>query len=117
MSATPKDPTEAVPPVAPDRPYVDGSAKSPDELRAEVRELADERRDSAEQLRVEELRAEVGATIGELAARFDVPARVRARKDRAVDEVRGRPGAVGGAAAAVVAFVALLVALRRRRRR
>ncbi len=112
MSATPKDPTEAVPPVVPDRPYVDGSAKSPDELRTEARELADERRDH-----IEELRAEVGATVGELAARLDVPARVRARKDRTVDEVRERPGAVGGAAAAAVALVLLLVVLRRRRGR
>jgi len=120
---------EAVP-VAPDRPVVDGRTMSPEELREEVEELRDER-----VVHIEELRAELGDTVEELALRFDVPARVQARKDETVaaalqqvDQlyrlvtdkvaevrrfVRERPGAAAGAATALL----LLIVLRRRRRK
>src|SRR3954470_14354369 len=66
-------------PVAPDRPVVDGRTMSPEELREEVEELRDER-----VVHIEELRAELGDTVEELASRFDVSARVQARKDETV---------------------------------
>jgi MYXO-CTERM domain-containing protein len=117
-------------PVAADRPVVDGRAMSPEELREEVEELRDER-----VVHIEALRAELGDTVEELASRFDVPARVQARKEEAVaaalqqvDElyrlvtdkvtevrrfVREKPGAAAGVAAALL----LLIVLRRRRRK
>jgi hypothetical protein len=125
-----ESPTTA--PVAPDRPVVDGTAKTPDEIRAEIAELSDERLQH-----VEEVREELAESIEEIAARLDVPARVQARKDATVAEirtrgneviasaqqqldralrivggiVRGRPGVV-----AVAAGVVLLIVLSRRRR-
>ena len=103
-------------PVDPDRPVVD--ARSPQERRAAV----------------EELRADLGATVSELAQRVDVPARVQARREEltaqardgvdrarsAVDRhaprvVRERPGAV--TAAAVAAVLAVVVVSRVRARR
>jgi MYXO-CTERM domain-containing protein len=117
-------------PVAPDRPVVDGRTLSPEELREEVEELRDER-----VVHIEELRAELGDTVEELASRFDVPARVQARKEETVaaalqqvDQlyrlvtdkvaevrrfVQEKPGAAAGAAAALL----LLIVLRRRRRK
>jgi ElaB/YqjD/DUF883 family membrane-anchored ribosome-binding protein len=77
--------TPDVPPLAPDRPVVDGTEKSSEEIRAEVDQLA-----ADEQRRVDELRAEVGDTVGELAARFDVPARARAKRDETVAKVQAR---------------------------
>jgi Protein of unknown function (DUF3618) len=84
---------------------------------------------------IEELRAELGDTVEELASRFDVPARVQARKDETVaaaqqqlDQlfrlvsdkvaevrrfVREQPGVASGVAAALL----VLIVLRRRRRR
>jgi ElaB/YqjD/DUF883 family membrane-anchored ribosome-binding protein len=117
-------------PVAPDRPVVDGRRLSSEELREEVEELRDER-----VVHIEELRAELGDTVEELASRFDVPARVQARKDETVAAaqqqfdhlyrlvtdkvaevrrfVREKPGAAAGVAAGLL----LLIMLRRRRRK
>ena len=125
----PDDPA-AVPPLAPDRPYVDGAAMSAGELRAEVERLSDEDRQH-----VDDLREEVGDSLAELASRFDVRSRVAERKDEAVasvqqgvdrartavagragavkDTARQKPGVVAGVAGAVL--VLLVVVLRRRR--
>ena len=125
----PDDPA-AAPPLAADRPYVDGAAMSAGELRAEVERLSDEDRQH-----VDDLREEVGDSLAELASRFDVRSRVAGRKDEAVasvqqgvdrartavagravaakDTARQKPGAVAGALAAVV--VLLVILLRRRR--
>jgi chromosome segregation ATPase len=78
-----ESPTTA--PVAPDRPVVDGTAKTPDEIRAEIAELSDERLQH-----VEEVREELAESIEEIAARLDVPARMHARKDATVAEIRAR---------------------------
>jgi len=124
--------TNGVPPLADDRPYVDGTAVSAEELRAEVERLSNEERQH-----VDDLREEVGDSLAELASRFDVKARVAERKDEAVAAVHQhvdharhvaadraavaknaaaeRPGLVAGAAAALL--VLLVVVLRRRRRR
>ncbi|GAA3236923.1 hypothetical protein GCM10017691_35600 [Pseudonocardia petroleophila] len=105
-------------PVDPDRPVVD--ARTPEDKRAAI----------------EDLRAELGDTVSELAHRVDVPSRVKARGEEvtaqakagleraqtALDEnapqvgrvVRERPGSV--AAAAVAAVLAVLVVNRLRRR-
>lgn len=120
-----------VPPLADDRPYVDGTAASPEELRAEVERLSNEERQH-----VDDLREEVGDSLAELASRFDVKARVADRKDEAVaavhqhvdharhvaadrataakDTAAERPGLVAGIVAALL--VLLVVVLRRRRR-
>lgn len=120
-----------VPPLADDRPYVDGSAASPEELRAEVERLSNEERQH-----VDDLREEVGDSLAELASRFDVKARVAGRKDEAVaavhqhvdrarhvaadraaavkDTASGKPGLVAGV---VAALLVLVVVLRRRRAR
>jgi ElaB/YqjD/DUF883 family membrane-anchored ribosome-binding protein len=119
-----------VPPLAADRPYVDGTTASPEELRAEVERLSHEERQH-----VDDLREEVGDSVAELAARFDVKARVAGKRDDAVatvhqqvgraraaategavaakDTARQQPGVFVAAAAALVVLVALL--LRRRR--
>jgi hypothetical protein len=121
-----------VPPLADDRPYVDGTAVSAEELRAEVERLSNEERQH-----VDDLREEVGDSLAALASKFDVKARVAERKDEAVaagrrhvDHARHvaadravvakntaaeKPGLVAGIAAALV--VLLVVVLRRRRRR
>jgi len=94
-----------VPPVAPDRPYVDGTAHSPAELRAEVAELADPDRQA-----VDEAREQLAATVGELAARLDPRTRARA----AADSLRAwatRPPVLAGA---VATALLLLLVLRRR---
>jgi predicted phage gp36 major capsid-like protein len=69
--------------VAADRPVVDATDTSPQELRAEVDELRD-----PERQRVEELRAEVAQTAEELSARLDVPAQLQARKELAAANLR-----------------------------
>jgi hypothetical protein len=124
--------TNGVPPLAEDRPYVDGTAASAEELRAEVERLSNEERQH-----VDDLREEVGDSLAELAARFDVKARVAERKEEAVAAVHQhvdrarhvaadraaaakgtaaeKPGLVVGVAAALL--VLLVVVLRRRRRR
>ncbi len=122
---------DAAPPLAAERPYVDGSDASPEELRAEVERLSNEERQH-----VDDLREEVGDSLAELASRFDVKARMTEKRDDAVatvqqqvdrarstatgsaaaatDAARQRPGVVAAAVAALV--VLLLVAARRRRR-
>lgn len=121
-----------LPPLADDRPYVDGTAASAEDLRAEVERLSNEERQH-----VDDLREEVGDSLAELAARFDVKARVAERRDEAVaavhehvdrarhvaadraaaakDTAAEKPGLVVGVAAALL--VLIVVVLRRRRRR
>ena len=126
------DETDAddAPPLAADRPYVDGASASPEELRAEVRRLSNEERQH-----VDDLREEVGDSVAALASRFDVKARVSGKRDDAVATVqqqvgRARAAAVDGAvvakdtarqkpgvfAAAGAALLVLLVVVLRRRR-
>jgi len=129
---TGSDEVNGVAPLADDRPYVDGSAVSAEELRAEVERLSNEERQH-----VDDLREEVGDSLAELASRFDVKARVAERKETAVAAVHEhvdrarhvaadrataaketageRPGLVAGLAAALLVLVVVL--LRRRRRR
>jgi hypothetical protein len=121
------EPGGEVAPLAPDRPYVDGATASPEELRAEVEKLRDEDRQH-----VDELREEVGDSVAELAARFDVKSRVTEKKDEAVANVHEQVGRARAAAAegagtalsnpgplfgALAALVLLLVVVLRRRRR
>jgi ElaB/YqjD/DUF883 family membrane-anchored ribosome-binding protein len=100
-------------PVAADRPVVDGTSVSPDELRAEV-----EQAQGPEPRRVEELRADVADTVQELSARLDVPSRVKQQASanlQATREVaRENPGILAAAAASVALVV---IALWRRSRR
>lgn len=119
-----------VPPLAADRPYVDGAAATPDELRAEIRRLSNEERQH-----VDDLREEVGDSVAALASRLDVKARAVERRDDAVatvqqqvgrartaavegavaakDTARRQPGLFAGVVAAVL--VLLVIALRGRR--
>jgi transposase-like protein len=128
--ATGQPEANGVPPLADDRPYVDGSAVSAEELRAEVDRLSNEERQH-----VDDLREEVGDSVAALASRLDVKARVAERKDEAVatvhqkvdqartvavdraaaakDTAAQKPGLVAGVAAALL--VLLVVVLRRRR--
>jgi hypothetical protein len=121
---------DGAPPLAPDRPFVDGTAVSADELRAEVERLSNDERQH-----VDDLREEVVDSVAALASRFDVKARMAERKDEAVatvhdrvdrartavadgavvakDTARQRPAVVAGVVAA--ALVLLAVVLRRRR--
>ena len=119
-----------VPPLAADRPFVDGTAASPEELRAEVNRLSNEERQH-----VDDLREEVGESVAALASRFDVKARVAGKRDDAVATVqqqvgRARTAATEGAVsaketarrqpgvlAAVAAALLVLVAIVLRRRR
>ena len=66
---TGSDEVNGVAPLAEDRPYVDGTAVSAEELRAEVERLSNEERQH-----LDDLREEVGDSVAELAARFDVKA-------------------------------------------
>jgi hypothetical protein len=94
-------------PVAADRPVVDGTSVSPDELRAEVQQGQ-----GPEPRRVEELRADVADTVQELSARLDVPSRVKQQASanlQATREVaRENPGVLAAAAASVALVVILL---------
>jgi hypothetical protein len=85
-------------PLAPDRPYVDGTARSPDELRAEAAELADPDRQ-----RVDEAREELAATVSELATRLSPRNQARAAGDTLLGVVR-RPQVIAGAATAALLF-------------
>ena len=101
--------------VAADRPVVDGSTVSAEELRAEV-----DRDREPDQQRVQELRAEVAGTAEELAGRLDVPARVQVRKDQAAAQLRSARDSAGehpGVLAGVAALLVLVVIARWRRRR
>jgi hypothetical protein len=87
-----------------DRPVVDGTRATPEELRAEVDRLSDERRQE-----VDELRDDIGATVHELAERLDVPSRAKA-------SLRTVPPATwAGVAGAVAAVTGLIVLLKVRR--
>ena len=123
------DPADA-PPLAADRPYVDGAAATPEELRAEIERLSHEDRQH-----VDDLREEVGDSVAALASRFDVKARVAEKRDDAVatvteqvgrartaaaegavaarDTARQRPGVLAAVGAALL--VLLVILLRRRR--
>lgn len=100
-------PTDA-PPLAPDRPYVDGTAHTPAELRAEAAELADPDRQA-----VDEAREELAATVGELAARLSPRNQARAAAGSLLEVLR-RPPVLAGAGAALLLFG--LTRLRRARR-
>ena len=123
------DPDE-VPPLAADRPFVDGTAASPEELRAEVDRLSNEERQH-----VDDVREEVGESVAALASRFDVKARVAGKRDDAVatvqqqvgrartaaaegavsakDTARQRPGVLAAVAAALLVVLAIVVRRRR----
>ncbi|MCO1660413.1 DUF3618 domain-containing protein [Pseudonocardia humida] len=92
-------------PLDPQRPYVDGSAATPEQLRAEVGRLTEEHVE-----RVEEARDDLAATLAELSTRLDPRPRVQELGQRAVAAVT-RPAVLGSAGA-----LAALVVLRRRRR-
>lgn len=101
---------EPGPPPAPDRAFVDGTAKSSEEIREEVRsevEVLDEER----LRRVEEAREEVAVTVGELTRRMDVPARLRAGKNETLAVVQRRAERVS----TLMADAASRVARERRR--
>ena len=119
-----------VPPLAADRPFVDGTAASPEELRAEVNRLSNEERQH-----VDDLREEVGDSGAALASRFDVKARMAGKRAAAVatgqqpvgrartaaaegavsakETARRQPGVLAAVAAALLVLVAIV--LRRRR--
>jgi len=118
--STPRDPdptaARQTPPLAANRPSVDGQSLSPDQLRAQLAEL----------------RADLGETVEELVQRLDVPARARARKDEIVATARQRVAQLRttatretvheqparlGTVAGVLAVVLLVWLVRRRRRR
>lgn len=92
-------------PLDPDRPYVDGSAATPEQLRAEV-----DRHTGEHVERVEAARDELAATLTELSGRLDPRPRVQDLGQRVVAALR-RPVVLGPAAA-----LAALVVLRRVRR-
>jgi hypothetical protein len=94
--------------VAVDRPYVDGTTRSPDELRREARELSD-----PEVQRVEEAREELAATLVELRTRLDPRPRLRAAGERALTAAT-RPPVLAGLGGA--ALLVLLARIRRSRR-
>lgn len=104
-------------PIAPDLPFVDGTRVSSAELRAEAKALDV---DTDAQVRIEEARRELAATVGELADRLDVPARSRARRDELIETLRRsvRDGIRSPAVLMLAAAGALaLVAVVRRSRR
>lgn len=100
------DPAAPVP-VAPDRPVVAGEQMSPEELRAEVTEQSDERRQQ-----VDELRDEVSATVGELVTRLDLRDRARARCEEIARAVRARAVTPRPAVLVVAGTVVLVVLVR-----
>jgi hypothetical protein len=73
-------------PLAPDRPVVDGTAKSSEEIRAEMQELLDE-----DNRRAEERREHAGETVGELVTRVEAGSAAPAGRDQAAK----RPGRAG----------------------
>ena len=96
---TGSDEANGVAPLAEDRPYVDGTAVSAEELRAEVERLSNEERQHLDDLRQNLDRARHVAADGVVTA-----------KDTAAE----KPGLV---AAVVAALLVLLVVVLRRRRR
>src|SRR5690348_9233871 len=125
------DDPAAAPPLAADRPFVDGTSMSAEELRAEVDRLSSEERQH-----VDDLREELGDSVAALASRLDVKSRVSEKTDEAVasvhdqvnraravvtegavtakDAARQNPGLAAAVLAAVL--VVLLIVVRRRRR-
>jgi hypothetical protein len=65
-----------VPPVSPDRPFVDATDRSPEDLRAELEQLTDPLLDDAE-ANVRQVREELRVTVSELVERLAVPTRAR----------------------------------------
>ena len=63
---------------------------------------------------IQQQRAELAATVGELTDRLDVPTRVKHAADERVEAVKNRPDLVAVAGAVLVAVV-LVVVWRRRR--
>jgi hypothetical protein len=100
------DAREGAPPLARDRPSVDGTALTPAQLRAEVAALTDPHRQ-----RVDEAREQLAGTVAELRARLDPRPRLRTLTRRLVAGAT-RPPVLAGAAAALLA-----VAVARRGRR
>ncbi|MCW2716695.1 hypothetical protein [Pseudonocardia sp.] len=99
-------------PIAPDRPVVDGTATSSDQLRAEVEQESGECR-----AQVEELREEIAGTATELMTRLNVPARVGANGRASLARFRHGPwGALRSPAVAVGAALLVLTVVRRLRR-
>jgi hypothetical protein len=96
---------QAPPPLDPHRPYVDGTAASPQQLRAEVDQLSEEHVQ-----RVEAARDDLAATLTELTNRLDPRPRAQDLGKRLVATIR-QPIVLGSAAA-----LALLVVLLRGRR-
>ena len=95
--------------------------------------MTTERSEQEQRADLEELREELGVTVTELAHRADVPSRVRARRDDALERARAigeqaktlvaeQAPAVGAAAtrppvlAVGAAILLLLIVLRRKRR-
>ncbi len=70
-----RDP-DVPPPVSPDRPFMDATHRSPDDLRAELERLTDPGLDDAE-ASVREARDELLVTVTPLVERLDVPTRAR----------------------------------------
>lgn len=63
---------------------------------------------------IEQQRAELAATVGELTDRLDVPTRVKHAAEERAEAVRNRPDLLAGVGAALAVFV-LVVVWRRRR--
>lgn len=102
-----------VPPLSPDRPYVDAADRSPEDLRAELEQLDDPGLDDAE-ASVREAREELRATVSELAERLDVPANARRGAARAQDTIVAAARAHARLIAAGAGVVLLALVLRRR---
>jgi hypothetical protein len=98
-----KSEVDSAPPLDPDRPFVDGTTATPEELRAEVERL---RTGTEEQQHVDELREEVG---------HEQVDRARTMMAEGATAARQKPGVLGGVVAALLALIAIVIALRRRR--
>ena len=96
-------------PLDPHRPYVDGSAATPEQLRAEVDRHAGE-----EVQRVEEARDELAATVAELTARLDPRPRLHSAAERVVETARSPAVLVPVAGVGVLVVLARLLRARRR---
>jgi hypothetical protein len=108
---TPADKSADRSPQAPDRPTVDGTTMSPEELRAEVEWLSDERHEH-----IEEVRAALLDTLDELATRLDISGRLRARRALLIVTARRWSALLAGATALlIIALTAANLARGRRR--
>jgi Protein of unknown function (DUF3618) len=102
-----------VPPVSPDRPYVDATDRTPEDLRAEIEQLNDPGLDDAE-ANVRRAREELRATVSELAERLDVPAHARRGAARARDAAVAAARAHARLIAAGTGVLLLALVVRRR---